>query len=259
MDPRKTFLPIVFALDLALLTLSEGKRMVYILPILPITLMHAAIWLDLQMPKGRARAKPMVLRVLWITVAMVGILGIGLPWLVAFQAGLHRDLAILLTVVSAGMSAVAVALLVQRRLPRVLDVTMAQWTVFLIFFMVVGVPALDREWRPILVPFDIVHKLEGQGTKVYEGHLTETQLGYASLELQHVLPSVRNPGEVRAALEAPEPVALLLEPTLYWKNDLQPLDLPGQVVPLEAAREKELWFRTPVLLLNDRAWKLYKN
>ena len=258
LDPRKTFLPIVFTLDLVLLTLSAGKRMVYILPVLPITLVHAAIWLDLQMPKGRARAKSMVLRVLWITVLFVGLLGAGLPWMVAFQAGLHWGLACLLSVVSAGMSAVAVTMMVQRRLPRVLDATMAQWTVFLIFFMAVGVPALDREWRPILVPFTIVRNLEAQGTKVYEGHLTETQLGYASLELQHVLPSVATPAAARAALESPEPVALLVEPTLYWKQDLMPLGLPGQVVPLEAAQAKELWFRTPVLLLNGRAWKIYR-
>jgi len=256
MDPRKTFLPIVFALDLVLLTLSEGKRMVYILPILPITLVHAAIWLDLQMPKGRARARPGVLRVLWITVLFVALLGIALPWMVVVQAGLHRGLAMLISATSAGLSAVAVLLLVRRRLPRVLDVTMAQWTVFLVFFVAVGVPALDREWRHILEPYEIARKLEGQGATVYQGRLTETQLGYASLELQHVLPAVATPEAVRTALAAPVPVVLLLEPTIYWKHVIQPRAFPCLEVPLEAARFKEIWFRTPVLLLNARAREL---
>jgi 4-amino-4-deoxy-L-arabinose transferase-like glycosyltransferase len=256
LDPRKTFLPIVFALDLVLLTLSAGKRMVYILPILPITLVHAAIWLDLQMPKGRARAKAGLVRVLWCTVALAGILGAALPWMVVAQAGLHRGLAALISAVSAGMTGLAILMLAQRRLPRVVDVTMAQWTVFLVFFVAVGVPALDREWRPILQPYEIARSLEGMGARVYEGHLTETQLGYASLELRHVLPPVATPEAVRAALEAPEPVALLLEPTLYWKLDIQPKGFPGREVPLTASHYPEIWFRTPVLFLNPRAWAL---
>ncbi|MDR3669261.1 MAG: glycosyltransferase family 39 protein [Holophaga sp.] len=257
-EPRKTFLPIMFILDLVLLTASAAKRMVYILPILPITLVHASIWLDLQMPKGRARAKGAGLRVLWITVGLVGFLGVALPWFVVVQARLHAGLALSLSALSAAMSAGAVVMLVQRRLPRVLDVTMAQWTIFLIFFMAVGVPALDREWRPILVPFAIAHQLEGQGARVYEGRLTETQLGYASLEFQHVLPPVATPDAVRAALASPVPVALLLEPTLYWKYDIKPRSFPAQEVPLEAFQIRELAHRTPVLLLNARAGELYQ-
>jgi 4-amino-4-deoxy-L-arabinose transferase-like glycosyltransferase len=258
LEPRKTFLPIVFALDLALLTLSQGKRMVYILPILPITLVHAAVWLDLQMPKGRARARPWVLRLLGTTVGLVALLSLGLPWLVVVQAGLHRGLALLLTLVSAGLSALAVGLLARRRLARVLDLAMAQWALFLVFFMAVGVPALDREWRPILEPFTIVRDLEAKGVRAYQGRLTETQLGYASLELQHVLPPVATPEAARAVLAAPEPAALLVEPTLYWKHDLQPLALPGLEVPLAAAGMREIWYRTPVLVLNRPAWDLYR-
>jgi hypothetical protein len=256
MEPRKTFLPVVFALDLALLTLSEGKRMVYILPVLPITLVHAAIWLDLQMPKGRARARPGLLWVLWLTVLLAGLLGAGLPWVVVVQAGLHQGQALLLSLVSMGLSALAVLMLRQRRLPRALDAAMIQWSAFLVFFMAVAVPALDREWRHILEPYQVARSLERQGATVYQGRLTETQLGYASLELRHVLPPVATPEAVRAALAAPAPVALLLEPTLYWRQELQPQGLPGLEVPLEAARLKEMWFRTPVLLLNGAAWRL---
>jgi len=258
MDPRKTFLPVVFMLDLALLTLSAGKRMVYILPILPITLVHAAIWLDLQMPRGRARAKAGLLRVLAITIGLAGVLGAALPWLVVVQAKLPWTRALGVSAVSLALTTLAVLMLVQRRLPRVLDVTMAQWTIFLLFFMGVGVPALDREWRPILVPFELARRMETRGAKVYQGRLTETQLGYASLTLQHVIPPVATPEAVQAALAEPEPVALLLEPTLYWRDDIRPRGFPGRVVPLEASGIKELSFRTPVLLLNARGWALYQ-
>jgi 4-amino-4-deoxy-L-arabinose transferase-like glycosyltransferase len=256
LDPRRTFLPVVFVLDLVLLTLSAGKRMVYILPILPITLAHAAIWLDLQMPRGRARARPGVLRVLALTVGFVGLLGAGLPWVMVAQVQLHKGLALLLSLVSLGASALAAALLARRRLPRVLDVTMAQWTLFLMAFMAVAVPALDREWRPILVPFELARSLEARGAKVYEGRLTETELGYASLALQHVLPAVATPEAVIAVLGAKQPAALLIEPAVYWKQILSREVDPALVVPMQAYQHKELWFRTPVLLLNRPAQAL---
>jgi hypothetical protein len=169
------------------------------------------------------------------------------------QVQLHKGLAALLSGVSLAASAAAVALLAQRRLPRVLDVTMAQWTLFLMAFMAIAVPALDREWRPILVPFELARRLEAGGARVYEGRLSETELGYASLTLQHVLPPVATPEAVDAALAAPEPAALLLEPSLYWKHDLRPRVDPALVVPLAAYQHKELWFRTPVLVLNRPA------
>jgi hypothetical protein len=117
---------------------------------------------------------------------------------------------------------------------------------------------MDREWRPILEPYAIVRELEAQGTRTFQGRLTETQLGYASLELRHVLAPVATPQAVRAALEAPGPVALLVEPTLYWAHELKPLGLPAREVPLAASRSREIWYRTPVLLVNARAWNLIK-
>jgi hypothetical protein len=113
-----------------------------------------------------------------------------------------------------------------------------------------------KTFLPILQPFTLARELEARGAKVYQGGLTETQLGYASLELRHVLPPAATPEAVRAALEAPEPVALLLEPTIYWKQVLKPLALPGVEVPLAAAQSREIWYRTPVLFLNERAWEL---
>ena len=71
-----------------------------------------------------------------------------------------------------------------------------------------------------------------------------------------MLPPAATPEAVRAALEAPEPLALLLEPTIYWKQVLKPLALPGVEVPLAAAQSREIWYRTPVLFLNERAWEL---
>ena len=53
LSPRTYFLPLSFGLILLLLSFSAEKRMVYILPILPITYLHAALWLDSRVPRAR--------------------------------------------------------------------------------------------------------------------------------------------------------------------------------------------------------------
>ena len=42
-------------LILLLLSFSAEKRAVYILPIFPITYLHAALWLDTRVPRARRR------------------------------------------------------------------------------------------------------------------------------------------------------------------------------------------------------------
>ena len=257
MSPRRSFLPIVFVVDLILLSLSEGKRMVYILPILPITFVHAAIWLDLQMPKGRARAQGAgLLGVLWFTVFFAGLLGLACPWIIVARVGMPWGLALVLSLLSAAMSVVTVILMRQRRLPRVLDFTMAQWTLFLLLVLFVMVPHLDREWRPILEPFRIAHQLERQGVKVYECRLTETEMGYASLEFRHILPSAGEPEAVRQALESDQPVALLMDSRDFWRSLIQPRGWPGVEWPTGASRSRKLWDRAPALILNPGAERL---
>jgi 4-amino-4-deoxy-L-arabinose transferase-like glycosyltransferase len=257
-DARRSFLPVVFAVDLLLLSLSKGKRMVYLLPVLPITFVHGALWLDLQMPKGRARAPALVLAVLGSTVLLAGLLGVAFPWVVVARVGMHPALALLLALPPAALTVTALALLRQRRLPRVLDLAMAQWTLFLVLFLGIGVPELDREWRPILEPFQLARRLESRGARVYEGRLSETQLGYASLEFQHVLPSAASPAAVRAALAEPWPVALLLETKFYWREELQPTLGEVMAVRTVAGGDRKLWDRAPTLVVNEQAAALLK-
>ena len=256
-SPRRTFLPIVFVVDLLFLSLSRGKRMVYLLPVFPITFVHAAIWLDLQLPKGSSKApSPRLLAVLGWTMAFVGLLGLAIPWVVVDRVGMPWGLALALSAGSAALSVAALALLRRRLLDWLLDLTMLHWWLFLVTLLLVAVPRLDQEWRPMLEPFLVAHQLERQGVKIFEGRLTETQLGYASLEFQHVLPPAGSPEAVRAALEAPEPVALLLDGKDYWRDILEPMGLPGLPFDSRASHDRKLRDRAPALLLNSRAARL---
>jgi len=209
------------------------------------------------MPTGRARAQVAAMGALWFTVVITGLLCLAFPCLLVLRVGMHWALGLALGAVFLGLSIGAVVLLRQRRLPRVLDFTMAQWTVALVVFMGVGVPQLDREWRPILVPFRAAREMEAKGARVYEARLTETQLGYASLEFRHVLPSAPTVEAVKAALASSEPVALLMEPELFWRDTIKPLGLTVVEVHTEASRSRKLSDRSPALLLNARAAQLF--
>ena len=254
--PRAYFLPLVFAVSLILLTFSEAKRMVYLLPVLPLSLLHTALWLDLQMPKRRAWAQRPIRVLLGLTLGFVGLLGVGFPWVLVDRVQAPGSLALALALGSAVMTGYSVALLRERRFPRALDWIMAQWSIFLVLFLIFGVPELDREWRPILEPFHLAHRLEGQGATVYAGHLEETALGYASLEFQHALPTVDTPEAVRAALAAPHPVALLLQTKHYWRGTLGRQQPGGLEIATSATHSRKLWDRAPTLVVNAAAEKL---
>lgn len=254
-SPRSYFLPLSFFINLAFLSLSRAKRMVYLLPAIPVTFVQAALWLDQQMPKGRARAQRGVLILLGLTLGFVGLVGLAFPWIVMDRVGMPLITALLLNLLHVLISAWALALMWQRRLPRVLDAILAQFALTLVLFMTFGVPHLDREWRPILEPFRIARVLEQRGARLLEGRLTETMMGYASLEFRHVLPGVGTVEEARKALEGPGPVVLLVEPRFFWKGELQPAGVQGALLT-QAQSKPKLWDRTPVLLLNSEAQAL---
>ena len=133
---------------------------------------------------------------------------------------------------------------------------MVQWALCLLAVLLFGAPALDRVWRPILEPFEIAGRLETVGARIYEGRLTETQLGYASLAYRHVLPSVASLEEVRQALASPEPVAILLETRHFWRKDIRDRVPQDALVPTQAAYSRKLRDRAPTLLVNPSAEKL---
>lgn len=257
-SPRNYFLPLAFGVNLLLLSVSEEKRMVYILPLVPITFLHTALWLDLRAPRGRARAQRPVLVMLLVTLAFVGLLGAAFPWIVVGRAQMHWPLALALTLGSVILSVNGFVLVWQRRLPRALDATMLHWALFLVTFLIFSVPYLDRQWRPILEPYHLAHDLEARGAMLYEGKLTETQLGYASLELRHTLPALDEPAALREALDRRAPVAVLAEPTDYWEGQLKPLGLGACEWPTGATTSRLLRSRAPVLLLNAPARALLR-
>lgn len=253
---RHLFIPMVFLLDLLFLSVSAGKRMVYLLPVLPITFVHAGLWLDQNMPKGRDEVSRGMLVILAFTLGLVGLLGAAAPWVIVARAGMPWPLALVLMVVSLLLSSFTVRLIWQQRFPRALEWTMVQWALCLLAVLLFGAPALDRVWRPILEPFEIAGRLEMVGARIYEGRLTETQLGYASLAYRHVLPSVASLEEVRQALASPEPVAILLETRHFWRKDVRDRVPQDALVPTQAAYSRKLWDRAPTLLVNPSAEKL---
>lgn len=256
LSPRTYFLPLAFGLILLLLSFSAEKRMVYILPVFPITFLHAALWLDARVPRARRRIDRTLMAVLALTFFFVGLLGVGFPWVVMIRAQLHWSAALAMSAGSLALSILSLRLLWRRDFPAALDLAMTQWAGFLAVFLVFAVPQWDRElWRPLADPYAVARALEARGAEVVEGRLTETQMGFASLRLQHALPVLDEAPALRRALASERPVAALVEPD-WWKAELadQP---PGQVLPTAASSLRpSLRHRAPLVVVNPAAARL---
>ena len=252
--PKEAFLPLFFVLNLLLLSLSRGKRMVYLLPILPATFVHAGLWLDQCMPARGMRAGRAVKAALWFTVSVIG-----LPWAALARLDLPWPLAMALSSGAALLTWAAAAALRVGNLPRAVQVAMVHWAGFLIVFMALALPHLDQEWRPILTPFRMARTLEAAGCAVFESNLTETQLGYASLEFRHVLPSAPSRPAVEAVLGSSSPAALLMEPHFLQAEQRTPWSFTAVAMPMAASRSGRLRDRTPALILNARAAWLFRS
>ncbi|NTV75260.1 MAG: hypothetical protein HGA66_13780 [Holophaga sp.] len=243
-------IPAVFAATLVLLTVSSEKRMVYLLPVLPLSFLNTGLWLDRafrRSPDGGARAA------MWITLVLALVLGAGMPWFVVARVGMAWKEALVMSLLALALGAFSWTLAARGRLEAALRWTLAQWVAALLLFMVQAVPHLDREWNPILEPYLEAKKLEDQGARVLQGRLGETQVGYANLTFGRVLPEVADAPAVREALSRAEPVVLLLEPRHFWRGELAARAEGAVEVPTEASRSRRLRDRAPVLLLNRRA------
>jgi len=256
LSPRTYFLPLCFGLISLLLSFSAEKRMVYILPVFPITYLHAALWLDGRVPRARRRVDRTLLLVLGVTFFFVGILGVGFPWVVMDRAGLHWSAALIMSVLSLVLSVISLRLLWRRDFPGALDLGMTQWAGFLAIFLIFAVPQWDREiWRPLAEPYAVARQLEGRGARVVAGRLSETQMGFASLRLRHHLPEVDEAPALAEALASAQPVVALVEPG-WWTADLL-AHMPGTVLPTAAtALRPSMRNRAPVLVLNPAAAQL---
>jgi hypothetical protein len=133
---------------------------------------------------------------------------------------------------------------------------MVQWTFALVAFLIVAVPELDREWNPLLEPYREAKKLEDLGAMVFQGHLSETQIGFINLTFGHTLAPVPPGPAARAALERSGPVVLLLEPKALKAGDYGSPATAGLELPTQASQSAKLWERAPVLYLNRAAAEL---
>lgn len=256
LSPRTYFLPLAFGLNLVLLSLSAEKRMEYLLPLLPVTFLHAALWLDMRVPRARRRIDRTLMAVLGITFFFVGLLAVGFPWVALARTGLPWALALLLSAGSLVLCTVSLRLLWRRDFPGALDWGMTQWAVFLALFLVIAVPQWDRElWRPLADPYAVALRLEGAGARTLEGRLSETQLGFASLRLRHTLPSAPEAADLQAALADPGPRLALVEPG-WWAAVAGGVPA-GRVLPTAAsALGPSSRGRAPVVVVNPAALRL---
>jgi hypothetical protein len=256
LSPRTYFLPLSFGLILLLLSFSAEKRMVYILPIFPITFLHAALWLDARVPTARRRVDRTLLVVLGLTFFLVGVMGVGFPWVVMDRANLHWSAALLMSLSSLVLSVLSLRLLWRRDFPGALDLGMTQWAGFLMVFLIFAVPQWDLEnWRPLADPYAVAQRLERGGCRVVAWHLTETQMGFASLRLRHRIPVAENTPALVQLLATDQPVVVLVEPN-WWVSEL-PKEPPGFVVPTAATNLRpSLRNRAPLLVVNAAALRL---
>lgn len=250
LSPRTYFLPLSFGLILLLLSFSAEKRMVYILPIFPITYLHAALWLDTRVPRVRRRVDRTLLVVLGLTFFLVGILGVGFPWVVMVRAHIHWSAALLMSLGSLALSGVSLRLLWRRSFPGAIDLGMTQWAGFLGIFLLFAVPQWDKEnWRALADPYAVALRLEQGGARVVAGRLSETQMGFTSLRLRHRVPVADGAPALRGFLASEQPVVALVDPA-WWAADLAK-DPPGSILSTAATGLRpSLRDRAPLVVVN---------
>ena len=246
-------IPLVFLATLLLLSVSSGKRMVYLLPVLPMTFLQTALWLDRAFRDGPGR---MARAALWTTLALACLLSAGLPWLVVGRVGMPWTLALPMSLAALAIGPAVAVCAVRGNLAAALAWSMGQWFAAIMLFMVLAVPHLDREWNPILEPYQLTKRLEDLGARVYQGGLEEGQVGLVNLTFGHRLPGVETDAAVRAVLARPEPEALLLEPVRFWRRDLRGRMEGGLEIPTGASQSARVWTRAPVVLVNRPALEL---
>ena len=249
-SPRDTFLPLAFALNLLLCSVSQAKREVYLLPVLPLTFLHMALWLDSRLPKARQRLDRPMGWTLGCTLGLTTLLAAAFPWVLVREAGLSRLLAAGMGLLALGLAARAANQLRWRHYPGAFRSAMLQWSLFLIFVQGFGVPAMDRrDWQPLQAPYRQALALHRAGAAIACAGLSETQTGFASLTFQQRLPTLPDPARLQAALDQPGPVAVLVERGFWARAQAQ--GVRGRVVPTEAdSMPARRQIKAPTLVIN---------
>ena len=247
---RHPFLPLAFAVNLVLLTCSQAKREVYLLPAQPITFLHLALWLDQRLAAPGRRRDTLLAWTVAVTLGLVGLVAMAFPWLLVREAGVSPWVAAAGGLLSLVLIVGSAERLWRRRVRAAFNGAVVTWILFLGWVVLFGVPALDRQnWAPLQAPFLHAQALAREGARLACAGLNETQLGYSSLTLHQVLPVLERPEQLRALLEQAGPVAVLVEPG--WWARAQAQGVRGTVVPTEADRlPSGRRHRAPVLVIN---------
>jgi 4-amino-4-deoxy-L-arabinose transferase-like glycosyltransferase len=249
-------IPLLFLATLVLLSVSSGKRMVYLLPVLPITFLQTAFWTDRVLDEGPGRAARLAL---WTTLVLTFLLSVGLPWLAVDRGGMPWAMALPMSLVSLAMGTAALGLALRRRLAGALAWCMAQWAAAVLVFGVLAVPYMDREWNPLLEPYQVARRLEDLGAGVHQGNLGETQIGFINLVLGHQVPAAKTESEVREVLARNGPEVVLVESIHFWRRDLRGRVEGGLEIPTQAGQSRKLWDRAPVVVVNQSALDLLED
>jgi len=250
LSPRGYFLPLAFAANLLLLSCSQAKREVYLLPVLPITFLHLALWLDQRSAEPRPGRDMLMAWMMGVTLGLVGLVAMAFPWMLVREVGVSPWLAVASSLLSLALTVWSAGRLWRRDLLAAFQGAILQWILFLGVVVLFGVPALDRQnWVPLQAPYHRALALRREGARLACAGLNETQLGYSSLTFHQVLPVLSSPEQLQARLSQPELVAVLVEPG--WWERAQAAGVRGIVVPTEAdTLPAPRRFRAPVLVLN---------
>jgi hypothetical protein len=250
LSPRSYFLPLAFAVNLLLLSCSQAKREIYLLPVLPITFLHLALWLDQRLAKPRPGRDAPLSWIMAVTLGLVCLVAVVFPWMLVREAGVSPVVAVASCLLALVLTVWSANRIWRRDIPAAFKGVILQWVLFLGVVVLVAVPALDRQnWAPIQAPYFRALALSQKGASLACAGLTETQVGFSSLTLHQVLPVLESPEQLRDLLTQPRPVAVLVEHG--WWARAQAEGVTGIVVPTEAdtlpAPRK---FRAPVLVIN---------
>jgi 4-amino-4-deoxy-L-arabinose transferase-like glycosyltransferase len=248
--PRRYFLPLAFAANLLLLSCSQAKREVYLLPALPITFLHLALWLDQRLTEPRPGRDAALFWTMAVSLGLVCLVSLAFPWITVREAGVSPIVAGTSGVLSLTLAAGSVNRLWNRDLPAAFKGIILQWILFLAVVVGFVVPALDRQnWVPLQAPYRRALTLKQMGASLACAGLTETQLGCSSLTLHQVLPVLESPNQLQALLSQARPVAVLVE--AGWWERAQAWGVRGKVVATEAdTLPAPRRFRAPVLVIN---------
>jgi len=227
---QDVFLPLAFAVNLLAFSLSDTKREVYLLPVLPMTFLHMALWLDERVPRRPGGRDPLLFTVLGAGLALATLTSAVLPWVLAGDGLFSRPTAAFLGCVSLALGGLAARKLRRRDAAGLLRGTMGIWAFFLVVMVGLAAPALDRRvWRPIMEPFRGAAALREAGAAVAAAGLSEPQVGAACLTLGAPVRMLATVEEARAFLAGPGP-AVLVTGRRWWQEagarGLQGIELP---------------------------------